>query len=187
MRALMVVGISTLALAGCDGTGAGQAPKAEAMLPTPKPGLWRESLSRDGRSLDLIGDVRACLDADARSRLSALGGRADKAMCQEQAVTHDPDGGYRFSSTCDMGPGGHVVTRGLLTGDLASRYRVHSQTDTSGASLASMNGRHVIDIEADYLGPCPVDMIPGDVVIANGLKVNMNHLRAAARSLTGGG
>jgi len=189
MRAQVVVGISTMTIAvllgGCD-KGA-QATRPAAALPTPRAGLWRESLLRDGHELGLIGELRACLDADARARLSTLGDEAGKSMCHDDAVTRDADGGYHFSSACDLGPGGHVVTRGELTGDLSSRYRVYSRTDTTGAALASMNGHHVIDVEANYLGPCPAGMTAGEVVIANGMKVNMDHLRAVAETLTGGG
>ena len=192
MRGLIVFGvpalaIASLALTGCNGTGSDQGSKVAATLPNPKAGLWRETFSRDGQNLGIIGDVRACLDSDARSRLSALGSHADKSMCHDQSVTRDPDGGYRFSSTCNAGPGGQIVTQGELNGDLASHYRVHSQTDTTGAAVGGMNGRHFMDIQADYLGPCPAGMKAGDVMIANGMKVNMNHLQAAARSLAGGG
>ena len=189
MRVQIVLAVSTMTLAallgGCD-RGA-PANRTAAALPTPKAGLWRESILRDGRELGLIGDMRACLDADARARLSALGGRAGKTMCRDQAVTRDSDGAYHFSSACDLGPGGHVVTQGELTGDLSKRYRVYSRTDTRGASLQSLNGHHVIDVEADYLGPCPAGMTPGDVLIANGMKVNMDRLRALADTLAGGG
>jgi hypothetical protein len=188
MRTQVVVGVSTMTIAallgGCgDGV---RSPQPIAALPAPKAGLWRESLLRDGRELGLIGDMRACLDADARGRLSAMGGQAGKSMCRNLSVTRDADGGYHFSSACNLGPGGHVVTNGELTGDLASRYRVRSRTDTSGAVLASMNGQHTIDIEANYLGPCPAEMRPGDVLIANGMKVNMDHLRAVAETFSGG-
>lgn len=187
MRSWIVVGISSLALAGCGGTGQDQKRQDAATLPSPRPGLWREIVSRDGHGLGLIGNVQACLDADARSRLSAVGGHAEKSMCQDQTVSHDPDGGYRFGSTCNLGPGGRTVTRGLLIGDLANRYRVHSETDTTGASVGGLNGHHIMDLEADYLGPCPADMTAGDVIIANGMKVNMNRLRSVADSLVGGG
>ena len=185
MRAMLVVGLSTLTLAGCDG---GERPaRSVATLPAPKAGLWRESLTRDGHAMGLIGEMRACLDADARARLTTLGGRAGKGLCQDRAVTRDADGAYHFSSICETGPGGRVTTQGVVTGDLASRYRIHTESDTTGASLASMNGRHVADVEADYLGPCPADMTAGDVIIANGMKVNMDRLRAAAQALSGGG
>ena len=100
MRGLIIFGIpalavASLALTGCDGTGPGQGPKAAATLPNPKAGLWRETFSRDGQMLGLIGDVRACLDGDARARLSALGSHTDRSMCADQSVTRDPDGGYR--------------------------------------------------------------------------------------------
>jgi hypothetical protein len=185
MRVLAVLGLSTLTLTACN---AGDRPaRVAATLPSPKPGLWRESLMRDGHDIALIGDMRACLDADARKRLSTLGEKTDSRLCQERAVTRDADGGYHFSSTCELGPAGRVTTQGELTGDLASRYRVHTQTETTGASMAAANGRHVIDVEADYLGPCPAGMVPGDVMIANGVKVNLHHLRALAQALTDGG
>jgi hypothetical protein len=190
MRTKVVVGVSTMTIAallgGCSDKAPSSRPAAAAALPSPKAGLWRESLLRDGRELGLIGEMRACLDADARGRLTAMGGQAGKSMCRSLAVTRDGDGGYHFSSACDLGPGGHVVTQGELTGDLASRYRVRSQTDTTGAVLASMNGRHTIDLEASYLGSCPGGMKPGEVVIANGMKVNMDHLRAVAETFGGG-
>jgi hypothetical protein len=189
MRAQGVVGVSTMTIAallgGCDVRTDVNRPAAA--LPTPRAGLWGESLLRDGRGAGLLGEMRACLDSDARARLSTLGGQAGKSVCQSVAVTRDADGGYHFSSACDLGPAGHVFTRGELTGDLASRYRVHSRTDTTGAALASMNGAHQIDLEADYLGACPPGMKTGDVIIANGMKVNMDHLRVVAETLAGGG
>ncbi len=185
MRAMIVLGISTLALVGCDG--GDRTAATPATLPVPKAGLWRESVARDGHPLGLIGEMRACLDADARSRLSALGGRAGRGMCQSRAVTRDEDGAYHFSSSCQMGPGGRVATQGVLTGDLAKAYRVHAESDTRGAVVEALNGRHVIDLEADFLGPCPPDMAVGDVVIANGMKLNMRKLGEAASVLGVGG
>jgi hypothetical protein len=189
MRKQVVVGVSTMTIAallgGCDNRA--PAPTPVAALPSPRAGLWRESTLRDGHELGLVGEMRACLDADARARLSTLGGRTEKSRCQNLAVARDADGGYHFSSACDLGLGGHMVTQGELTGDLASRYRVMSRTETSGAILTSMNGRHEIDLEAEYLGPCPAGMKTGDVVIANGMKVNMNHLRAVAEVFGGSG
>lgn len=187
MRVTMVVGVSTLTLAallgGCEGESVG---KTAATLPAPKAGLWRETILRDRHPMSIIGDLRACLDADARSRLSAMSGQADKAVCQGPRVSRDKDGGYHFNDACDLGPGGRMVTQGELTGDLSSRYRVHSEIDTSGAGLASLNGRHVIDMEADFLGPCPTGVSPGEVLLANGMKVNMARLRSLAEALSGG-
>ena len=185
MRAMLMVGMTTLTLVGCDGSD--RPTRTVAALPAPKAGLWRETLTRDGHPVSLIGEMRACLDADARARLTALGGRASRGLCQDRAVTRDSDGAYHFGSTCAIGPAGRMTTQGMVTGDLASRYRVHTESETFGASVASLNGRHVIDVEADYLGPCPADMTAGDVIIANGMKVNMDRLRAAAQTLSGGG
>jgi hypothetical protein len=50
-----------------------------------------------------------------------------------------------------------------------------------------MNGRHVTEIAATWLGPCPAGMIPGDVLMANGMKVNVTRIGAAAAAVGGGG
>ena len=189
MRPQIVVRVSTMTIAALLGGCENRPPVTRpiAALPASRAGLWRESTLRDGRELGLMGEMSACLDADPGARLSTLVGHAGRSRCQNLSVTRDGDGGYHFSSACDLGLGGRVVTQGELTGDLSSRYRVTSRTDASGAILASMNGHHEIDLEANYLGPCPAGMKPGDVVIANGMKMNVDHLRTVAETLAGGG
>ena len=181
--ALSAVTLAT-ALAGC-GQKPAPVPPAGA-LPSSREGLWLVSTMRDGRPAGLVGEVRACLDGDGRSRLGTLWGHAGKSMCEQRAETRDGDGVWHFASTCDLGPLGRVATQGELTGDLASRYRVYLRTDTTGAMSESMNGHHVVELEGHYLGACPAGLKTGDVMLGNGMKVNMNHLRNVAATLGGG-
>jgi len=195
MRTIILVAASALAMTACDRrTGAKPAapsirgaPISLAQSPARRPGLWEQSMTRDGAAPAMVGKMRVCIDAASEARLSVFGGKMGKSLCRRRSVARGPDGAYVFTSTCDMGDAGVMTSAGTLTGDLASHYRVHDESDTTGSGIAAMNGRHVTDIDATWLGPCPAGMEGGDVILANGMKVNLNKLGAAARAMSGGG
>jgi hypothetical protein len=97
------------------------------------------------------------------------------------------DGAYAFASTCPVSGGGTVATKGSASGDFSTAYHVHLETDLSGAAYATMNGRHVTDIEGKWLGPCPADMASGDMELANGMMIKGGKFAGAAAALAGGG
>ncbi len=175
----------TAALAACDrgqhgsGTQTAAAKPAGSTLtnfPSRRAGLWEQTTAMDGRPLGPAGKTRLCLDAATDARLSLTGRRAAGAACEKPVVNRLPGGGVQFVSSCSMGAAGRVTTTGTVSGDFSTSYAVHSQTEVTGAPLAPMNGRHVIDVTARYLGPCPADMTPGDMVGGGGVKGNINRL-----------
>jgi len=198
MRTIIVLA-STLALIACGkqsgghpataapAASTGQSPFASSQPPARKAGLWEQTMTRDGVAPGLMGKVRMCVDAASQTTLSLFGGRMGKGSCPQRSVSRGLDGGYSFAATCDMGQAGVTTSKGTLTGDLSTAYRIHAESDISGSSLASMNGHHITDIAATWLGPCPADMIPGDVVMGNGMKINTNKIGAAAAAVSGGG
>ncbi|MGI9169455.1 MAG: DUF3617 domain-containing protein [Caulobacteraceae bacterium] len=193
MRTIIALAAGALTLTACEkarrpaGEHAGRAAVKSVAAPTRKAGLWEQSMTRDGRPLALVGRMRACVDAASEARLSLFGGKMSRTLCRRRSVSRSVDGVYAFASTCDMGEAGVIASEGVLTGDLSSRYRLHAQSNVTGSSLPSMNGRHTTDIEARYLGPCPPGMTAGDVIMANGMKINAGKLGAAAQALGGGG
>ncbi len=40
-------------------------------------------------------------------------------------------------------------------------------------------------MEVKYLGPCPADMAPGQVMLGNGMKINAGKITGAAVALSG--
>ena len=193
MRTIILVAASALALTACDRRGdarpapAGAAAVQGAPPPARRAGLWEQSMSRDGETPAVVGKMRLCIDAASEAKLSVLGGRVGKDACRRRAFVRRPEGGYAFTSTCGMGAVGVTRSTGTLSGDLASRYRIHAQSDTTGSSIPSMNGRHVTDIDATRLGPCPAGMDGGDVILANGMKIDTGKLSAIAKAMGGGG
>ncbi len=195
MRTLVLIATSALILAGCGKAGGGgkpaaavgAEPAASGQPPARKAGLWEQTMTRDGAPLGIVGRVRVCVDRASEAKFSLFSGKMSRSACPRRAVVRAPDGGYVFASTCDMGEAGVTTSTGALSGNLATRYRVHAQSDTSGSSVPAMNGRHLTDIDATWLGPCPADMKPGDMVLANGMKINAGKLAGFAQAMGGGG
>ena len=187
-RALILAMAATTGLAGCGGKSgkAGGAPGGDdaagsgeaASAPMRKAGLWTISRIRDGKPAG--GMMKLCVDAGTDAQMSALGGGVAKNLCADQKSQRNADGSWSFSTTCQLGPAGMTKTSGTAHGDFSSHYVVHSESETANAQIASMNGRHVSDVTADYGGACPADMQPGDVILSNGMKVNPGKMLAGS-------
>lgn len=197
MRTTILVATAALATGACNPqTGAqramraGSSARAASPSPTQPPtrrfGLWEQTMRRDGAPPAMVGEMRVCIDAASESGLSVFGAKLGRGLCRQRSVTRSADGAYAFTSTCDMGEAGVTTSAGTVVGNLSSHYRVHDESETTGAAVAAMNGRHVTEIDATWLGPCPVGMTGGDVMLANGMKVNLNKLGAAAEAMQGG-
>lgn len=183
--------LALVPLAGCNKPAAPAKPPAAAAsasnatvldLPARKAGLWEQTMIRDGAPAmgPIGGKATLCLDAAAAAKISVLGREMGRDMCQQRSLTRGLDGSYTFTSTCKAPNGGVFTSKGTVSGDLSSQYKMHSETDITGAPLDKMNGHHVMEITATWKGPCPPDMKPGDMMIGNGFKVNVAEMAGAA-------
>jgi hypothetical protein len=147
-------------------------------LPARKAGLWEQTMSRDGKPAmgPMGGKISLCLDAASAKSMTVFGREMNNEMCKQQTLTRGLDGSYAFTSTCTLPVMGKMVSKGSASGDFSSKYVVHTETDITGAPMERANGHHVMDVTAEWKGPCPSDMKPGDVVMGNGYKVNMGDL-----------
>jgi hypothetical protein len=125
-----------------------------------------------------------CLDAAADAKLGLVGRGMTNALCQESA-SRGLDGSYTYDATCKMGASGSVHSKGTISGDFSSAYKVHTESDITGADMPG-GSHHVMDIEARYAGACPADMVPGDMMIGNSMKINVNKMPAIGAAMGGG-
>lgn len=179
---------SGVAVAGCHGREPAPLSAARARFQPPdrRAGLWEQVMTRDGSPPPLVGKVRLCLDKATEAGLSPFGARLRGRACPERSVTRATDGAYLFSSRCELGQAGLTTASGRLVRPSATAYEAHEESVTRGAVMEQLNGRHVVDIKAVWLGPCPAGMAPGDLVLNGGLKINLAKA-AAASALLGGG
>jgi hypothetical protein len=150
---------------------AAQPAAAPTAMPLRTPGLWEQKITTAGFSQT----SRLCLDKAVAEKTAAWGERPGETHCQ-QTTTPKLGGGWDFTATCDMGKAGKTMTKGSATGDFAKSYKVETESTTTGADTPQMNGVHKVAIEATWQGPCPAGMLPGDMVLPNGMKINMMQM-----------
>ncbi len=195
MRRLLTtaaLGLAVLALAACNRNGdeapdpaseaaaptAGAPAGDQAAAPAPprrKPGLWEQRVSTEG----MVQVSRICIDEALEKRLGWWGQQATTEGCEKNLVTRRTDGGWQFSSVCDMGTGGKTTTSGVATGDFDRRYVVQAQSSTVGAEAPQMNGTRDINIESAWQGACPEGFRPGDMELPGGIRLNLLDMAGA--------
>ena len=170
--------VSALVLSACNKPGgekaSGPAEVAKpivspAALPTRKPGLWQQIVSTGGMNQE----SHICIDPTVEAKISVWGAQAGKKLCDTSQITPIPGGGWQFSSSCDMGTGGKIVSAGKITGDFTTNYMVATESTTQGAATPQMNGVHKMTLVGLWEGPCPADMKPGDMTLPGGMKMNL--------------
>ncbi len=153
-------------------------------MPARKPGLWIQTMSQDGKAPHM-GEMRMCLDASTDAKMSMMGRSVTNSLCHT-AMSRGFDGVYHYSSTCKMGVAGAISSKGDITGDFSSAYRVHSESDMTGANSARVPSHHVTDVEAHYGGACPTGMVAGDMMIGNAIRFNINKMPSLGEAMGGG-
>jgi hypothetical protein len=205
MRTVLLTASAALALAACQKSPGAAATGAAAPaggttvsadgVPHRRAGLWQQTISREGQQgggvMSAMGGMKLCVDAASEAKSAVLGrvndaGRLAGKHCSAPVVGRGLDGGYSFTSTCAMGEAGTVTSKGSASGDFATAYHVHVETDVSGAAYAAMNGHHVMDVDGKWLGPCPDGMAGGDIELANGMRINGGKFASAAAAMGGG-
>lgn len=185
---LVIAAASLAALAACNkkpAEPAAQAPSAEApaaqapasttaaaapfVAPHRKPGLWEQTISM----AQMKQSTQLCVDEALEAKMGWWGQQATKDMCSKSNFSRGLDGSVSFTSECDMGSGGHTVTKGKATGDFSTAYKVELASVTTGSTTPQMNGEHKSVIDAAWKGPCPAGMKGGDMVMAGGMKMNL--------------
>jgi hypothetical protein len=141
-------------------------------LPRRKSGLWSMSMTTPGMSVPMT--MHQCVDQKTDDMTAAMADK--KQTCQSQSKR---DGNrVVFDSTCKLGKT-TSTTRGVFVGDPNSSYTFESTTTFNPPVAGIRDG--VTNATAQWTGPCTAGMKPGDVVMANGVKFNVNDYKSAQK------
>lgn len=149
-------------------------PASALDMPARKPGLWELKMTFEGRSLP-SQVMQHCIDAATDKQMSAWGNDVGKGACSKQDVTN-VGGKIVFDSVCKMGPA-TTTSHGEVTGSFDSAYTVKVTSRHEGAPGMPAGGATNMTIDAKWLGACKGDQRPGDVIMANGMKMNIGDLQ----------
>ena len=155
----------------------GTAPASARDLPQRKPGLWElkmsiKGLNRPGRA------IRQCIDAKTDKLMRGnFGPEAAQRTCTQRKIAPSP-GGFTVDSVCTFG-GATTTSHTVIAGDFNSAYTMEvTSTRHGGPPIPGMaNGTSHMFISAKWLGPCRAGQRPGDIMMGNGMKMNILDLR----------
>ncbi len=137
-------------------------------MPPIKAGLWESSMVEDGKptsSKHCIGDQTSLKDIMDMTRSLMQG------MCEGTEVKKSGNS-YISKLSCNMGVT-KLDVESVIAGDFDSEYTVNTKS-TMNPPLMGNAGSTSSGV-SKYQGDCPADMKPGDVVLADGKKMNVNE------------
>jgi hypothetical protein len=140
-------------------------------LPTRKAGLWEVTLHMATANMP-TQTMKFCTDAATDAELYKFGMNAAQGMCSRYDL-HRSGNVATVDTECKMGEmkmTSHSVM--TFTGDTAYKTVIQSRSDPPMMGRAETT----MTQEARWTGPCPADMKPGDMVMPNGMKMNMKSI-----------
>ena len=144
-------------------------PALAAELPSRKPGLWQVKTSI-GSSNAQTRVIQQCIDAATDQMMQSSAGPFARAACPERDVRRS-ENSITIDSTCTLGRK-PATAHSVITGSFDSAYTMTVTSQSPGVPDANM----IMTMDAKWLGPCTVDQKPGDVVMSNGMKINVPEM-----------
>ena len=152
------------------------APAFALDMPARKPGLWELKMDFEGRKLPATV-MKHCTDATSDKVMNSNFGGPAQAACSKQDVTKTATG-MMVDSICEFGAG-KTTTHAVITGDFNSAYTVNVSSKREGGPLMPgmpADGSSQMTITAKWLGPCEAGQKPGDIIMANGMTMNVLNM-----------
>jgi Protein of unknown function (DUF3617) len=149
---------------------AGTLPALTAELPSRKAGLWEVKTTFENRTGAGLA-VQQCIDAATDQLMQSSAGPLAQAACSKRDIQMSGNT-VTIDSVCSLG-GKTATSHAVITGSFDSAY---TMTVTS-ESDALPGGKMTMTMAAKWLGPCTADQKPGDIIMGNGIKVNILEMR----------
>ena len=140
-------------------------------FPPRKAGLWQVDMTMSAAQMP-PQQMKMCIDSGTDSEMYKMGMNAAQGMCDKPDISRSGST-VTVNSTCKMGNSQtttHSVTK--FTGDSA----YHTEAVTKINPPINGRGESTVMQDAKWTGPCPADMQPGDVLMGNGMKVNIKQM-----------
>jgi hypothetical protein len=162
---MRTIGVTVLALVSIM-------PSLADELPSRKAGLWEVRTSINGPGVT----IQQCIDASTDQMTQSSAGPLAQAACPKRDVRTSGDT-TTIDSTCTL-TGKAASAHAVIAGSFDSAY---TMTVTS-ESEALPGGKVTMTMIAKRLGPCTADQKPGDMILGNGVKINILEMQKRGTS-----
>ena len=149
------------------------APAFAQDMPPRKAGLWELKMNVAGQATPQ--PMQHCVDATTDKQMNTLGAGMRTDQCSKQDVQRSGST-VTIDSVCNFGMG-TTTSRAVVTGSFDSAYTVNVKSKREGGpAVPGMPAETSMTIEAKWMGPCKADQKPGDMIMGNGMKMNINDM-----------
>lgn len=146
---------------------------AQGDLPKRKSGLWEIKTQADATKGGPAGNtMHMCIDQNADQQWMQMGNSTLKDACSKQDYKVEKDR-ITVNSVCKVGQS-VATSRSVFTGKYDSAYRVESQSTYDPPMMGRKEAKTVID--AKWVGTCKAGQRPGDMIMSNGMTMNINDM-----------
>jgi Protein of unknown function (DUF3617) len=146
-------------------------------MPARKPGLWELKMDFVGRQMP-AQVMKHCIDAATDKAMNSQFGGASQENCSKIETTR-AGAATIIDAVCKFGDA-TSTTHSVITGSFDSAYTVDVTSTREGGpptpAMAPRGSTHMT-IAAKWLGPCEAGQKPGDVIMANGMKMNLMDMQ----------
>jgi len=146
-------------------------------VPKRKSGLWElkvQSFRKEG-----VRTMQACVDQKADKPLRQLVELRRNESCKTVTLRREGDK-QLIDAQCKLGGSQTTAkTHGVITGSFDSAYKIETSSTFDQPVHGKSEGTAAID--ARWTGPCQSDQKPGDVILANGTKFNLDEKDVGAK------
>jgi hypothetical protein len=149
---------------------------AEALaidLPKRKSGLWDIKISRASTNRPSQA-MQMCIDQQTDDMAQQLGESVASQACSKQKIHREGDR-IVADSVCKLGDT-TATSRTVLTGKFDRTYRGEIRTKYDPPLMG--RSENLTLIEAKWVGPCQPDQKPGDMIMPNGMKINIRQMQS---------
>lgn len=140
-------------------------------FPPRKAGLWQIDMTMLGGQMP-PQQMKMCIDPATDAEMYKLGMNVSQGMCDKPDI-HRSGSTVTVSTVCKMGESKlstQAVTK--FTGDTA----YHTEANTKFEPPMAGHDQSAVTQDAKWTGPCPADMVAGDVTMGNGMKMNIKQM-----------
>jgi hypothetical protein len=148
----------------------GAMPALAAEMPSRKPGLWEVTMIFENRNLP-GQTVQQCIDAASDQMMQSSAGPFAQQACSKRDVQRSANG-MTIDSTCTIG-GKTATSHAEVTGSFDTAYTMKVTSQSEGMP----GGKMAMTMAAKWLGPCTADQKPGDMIMGNGMKMNILEMQ----------
>jgi uncharacterized protein DUF3617 len=151
----------------------GAAPVLALDMPERKAGLWEVTMTFEGRHIPPQA-MRQCVDPATDKLMNSNFGGAAHEACSKQDMQKSGTS-ITVDSVCTFGEA-TTTSHAVVTGSFDSAYTVDVTSIRQGGppmpGTPPGTPMHMV-IAAKWLGACAADQKPGDIIMSNGMKMNV--------------